>query len=102
MTSPKRAPFLAFVAALLGGAVVAVLLVAFGAVGCDSTTTVVQQAPLSEPVHQGSTRGLTARDIYKRDAPGVVFVRANIVQQTQSPFGIGPRPSRARPPARAS
>jgi S1-C subfamily serine protease len=90
MTSPKRAPFLAFVSALLGGAIVAVLLVAFGAVGSNSTKTVVQQAPLSEPVQEGSTRGLTARDIYKRDAPGVAFVRANIVQQTQSPFGAGP------------
>ena len=90
MTSPKRAPFLAFVSALLGGAIVAVLLVAFGAVGSNSTKTVVQQAPLSEPVQEGSTRGLTARDIYKRDAPGVAFVRANIVQQTQSPFGTGP------------
>ena len=90
MTSPKRAPFLAFVSALLGGAIVAVLLVAFGAVGSNSTKTVVQQAPLSEPVQEGSTRGLTARDIYKRDAPGVAFIRANIVQQTQSPFGTGP------------
>ena len=90
MTPSKRAPLLAFVSALVGGAFVALLLVAFDVVGSTTTKTVVQQAPLSEPVQQGSARGLTARDIYKRDAPGVAFIRANIVQQTQSPFGTGP------------
>ncbi|MCA1690354.1 MAG: trypsin-like peptidase domain-containing protein, partial [Actinobacteria bacterium] len=35
--------------------------------------------------------GLTPRDIYKRAAPGVVFVRANIVAQTQSPFDLFPQ-----------
>jgi S1-C subfamily serine protease len=37
---------------------------------------------------------LTAREIYKRDAPGVVNVRAQIVQQVDSPFdpfGQGPQ-----------
>src|SRR5919108_7028 len=91
MTRPNRAPLLAFVSALGGGAIVAVLLVAFGAVGSDTTKTVVQQAPLSKPVQQGSGRGLTARDIYKRDAPGVAFIRATIVQQSQSPFDFGPQ-----------
>ena len=35
--------------------------------------------------------GLTARDIYRRAAPGVVFVRARSLQQTQSPFEVFPR-----------
>ena len=45
------------------------------------TTTVVQQAPLVRrrrpPAADGAA--LTARDIYKRDAPGVVFIRADVV-----------------------
>jgi S1-C subfamily serine protease len=51
---------------------------------------VVEQAPIGQPLESNNARGLTARDIYKRDAPGVAFIRANIVQQSQSPFGFGP------------
>jgi S1-C subfamily serine protease len=90
MTPTKRAPLLAFVSALVGGAIVALLLIAFNAVGSDTTKTVVEQAPLGQPLESNNARGLTARDIYKRDAPGVAFIRANIVQQSQSPFGFGP------------
>jgi S1-C subfamily serine protease len=90
MPQPKRAPLLAFVAALAGGAVVALALVAFDVVGTNTTKTVVEQAPLQQPIQEGSARGLTARDIYKRDAPGVAYVRAEIVQQSQSPFDFGP------------
>jgi S1-C subfamily serine protease len=90
MTPTKRAPLLAFVSALVGGAFVALLLIAFNAVGNDTTKTVVEQAPIGQPLESNNARGLTARDIYKRDAPGVAFIRANIVQQSQSPFGFGP------------
>jgi S1-C subfamily serine protease len=90
MTDTKRATFLAFVSALVGGAIVALTLLAFGAVG-ERTKTVVQQTPLSTPAMEGSARGLTARDIYKRDAPGVAYIRASVVQQTQSPFDFGPQ-----------
>jgi putative serine protease PepD len=56
-----------------------------------TTTTLVQQAPFgaSDNASENSDTGLTAGDIYKRDAPGVVFVRAQIVQRTQSPFDFG-------------
>ncbi|MGZ4267832.1 MAG: S1C family serine protease [Solirubrobacteraceae bacterium] len=60
--------------------------------GGARTTTVVQQAPLSSATDaSSSSSGLTARDIYKRDAPGVVFIRADVVQKTQStsPFDFG-------------
>ena len=90
MTPTKRAPLLAFVSALVGGAFVALLLIAFNAIGSDTTKTVVEQAPIGQPLESNNARGLTARDIYKRDAPGVAFIRANIVQQSQSPFGFGP------------
>ncbi len=60
--------------------------------GGGRTTTVVQQAPLSNATDASSSaKGLTARDIYKRDAPGVVFIRADVVQKSQStsPFDFG-------------
>src|SRR6478672_2840744 len=60
--------------------------------GGGRTTTIVEQAPLSGATDASSSnKGLTARDIYKRDAPGVAFIRADIVQKSQgtSPFDLG-------------
>jgi S1-C subfamily serine protease len=55
-----------------------------------TTTTLVQQAPFGATSNANDgDAGLTAGDIYKRDAPGVVFVRSQIVQRTQSPFDFG-------------
>ena len=81
-------------------AVVAAVVGAGAAVGIVEGSTsgragrrrrVVQQAPLgaSDNASNDGDAGLTAGDIYKRDAPGVVFVRAQIVQRTQSPFDFG-------------
>jgi S1-C subfamily serine protease len=86
MTKLLRIPF---VSALLGAGVVVAVLAVAGDLGSKSTTkTVIQQAPLQGSVTPASdTKGLTARDIYRRDAPGVVFIRAQIVQQDNSvPF----------------
>jgi len=73
--------------------VTAAILLETGAVGDGETTTIVQQSPLSsaDPAGESQSSGLTARDIYRRAAPGVVFVRARSVQQTQSPFEVFPR-----------
>jgi S1-C subfamily serine protease len=88
----KRALLSPFTAALIGGVVVAIIFLAAGRMGKDTTTTVVQQAPVSSrPVADGPARGLTASDIYKRDAPGVVHVEAQIVQRVQSPFDPFPQ-----------
>jgi S1-C subfamily serine protease len=57
--------------------------------GGGHTTTVVQQAPLAGVADAKAGAALTARDIYKQDAPGVVFVRSQVIQQTQSPFDFG-------------
>jgi S1-C subfamily serine protease len=78
---------LPFGAALVGGVIVAAAFVAVGMDG-GSTKTVVQQSPISSPAAPVSGKALTARDIYKRDAPGVVNVKSEIVQRTQSPFGF--------------
>jgi S1-C subfamily serine protease len=86
------------VAAVLGGAVVAAVLLVLGVGGGDDkTTTVIQQAPLAgRPTSAGSTAAPTAREIYKRDAPGVVNVRAQIVQRVESPFDLSPQEQRGQ------
>ena len=81
---------------LLGGGIVAVVLLVLGVGATNKTTTVVQQAPIaaSPAASRGEGRGLTPADIYRRDAPGVAFVRAQIVQRSQSPFDLFPTEQR--------
>jgi len=79
------------VAALLGGGVAAAVtaVVADETGGDGHTTTVIRQPAVAA---QGAnskanvSEGLTAADIYQRYAPGVVFVRSEIIQQTDNPF----------------
>jgi S1-C subfamily serine protease len=89
LRSAARHPF---VAALLGGLVVLVLgviLIAAGAVGGEDKTTVVQ-SPIAEPTANASdsSGGLTVNQIYDQSSPGVAFVRAEVVQQGNSVFGL--------------
>jgi len=74
------------VSALIGGVVVAAVLLATGVGGGTRTTTEIGQPPLPASNASASSTGLTPRQIYERDAPGVVFVSAQIVQRVQSPF----------------
>ncbi|MGI8510994.1 MAG: hypothetical protein ACR2NH_00005, partial [Solirubrobacteraceae bacterium] len=90
-SSSLRASLLSSV---LGGAVVAAVLLLTGVGDDRHSTTVVQQAPISRPAAAGGSSGLTARDIYKRDAPGVVTIRAQVVQQVASPFDVFPQEQR--------
>ena len=89
--SASRISLLAVLAALLGGgvAVGVASLVGLGG-GDNSTTTVIQQSPLSgntKPTSDGTA--LTARDIYRQDSPGVVFITANVSQTGgSSQFGL--------------
>jgi S1-C subfamily serine protease len=79
----------AAVSAALGCAASVGLVVALH-LGGGHTTTVVQQAPLrGQDTSRGAAGGLTPREIYKRAAPGVVFIRAQVVEQSQSPFNFG-------------
>jgi S1-C subfamily serine protease len=84
------------IAAILGGALVAAVMVLLDVGSSTKTTTVIQQTPLgARPAGgSGSGGGLTPRQIYKRDAPGVVNVRAQIVQRVASPFDLGPQEQR--------
>jgi S1-C subfamily serine protease len=96
-TSSSRILPVALVSALLGGAVAAGAVALLDLGGDTTTTTVIQQAPIgvTDGEAEGDTRrdagsALTARDIYKRDSPGVVFIRADVVQAAQaSPFDFG-------------
>src|SRR5919109_200434 len=80
----------ALVSAVLGCAAAIGIVTAFD-LGGGHTTTVVQQAPLQGQATsgRGDEGGLTPRDIYKRVAPGVVFIRAQVVETTPSPFDFG-------------
>ena len=88
MGEKLRSPF---VSALLGGLVVAAVLIGYDQVRDPETTTVVQQAPLrsdAEPAQKSQAVGLTAREIYERDAPGVLLIRAQVVERDASPFDL--------------
>jgi S1-C subfamily serine protease len=73
------------------GAGAAVGIVAGFDLGGGHTRTIVEEAPLAshDDTSNNGDGGLTARDIYKRDAPGVVYIKAQVVQHTQSPFDFG-------------
>ena len=92
MKSPTRSHF---AASLVGGAVVAGTLLALGVTGHGNTETIIEGSPFAaQPAATGGTR-LTAHAIYERDAPGVVFVRAQIIQQVQDPFDLFPAQERS-------
>ena len=89
-----RTPLVAVLCALLGGAAGAGLVLALdGDDGGGETRTVVQQAPLARG-GSGGDGALSPAEIYKRDSPGVVFIRAEVVQRTQSPFEVFPHEQR--------
>jgi S1-C subfamily serine protease len=76
-----------FASAVLGGVIVAGGLLAFGVTGRRSTGPSLQQSP--EALTAASSRpGLTPHEIYRRDAPAVVFIRARLVAQVDSPFAF--------------
>src|SRR2546423_5249285 len=84
-----------FVSALLGGLLVAIAFLLVDAGRHDQTKTVVEATPIAQPASNRAEKGLTVNDIYKRDAPGVVFVRAQIVRrQPASPFDPFPQEQR--------
>ncbi len=70
--------------AILGGGVTAGVLLGAGIVDHERTTTVYRQSALAGPATTQDS--LTARDIYKRDAPGVTYIRARTLQASTSPF----------------
>ena len=86
--SAPRISLLAVLAAVLGGGVALAVAAIAGLDGGGSTTTVIQQSPLANTKSVSGGGARTARDIYRADAPGVVFITANVVQQGSSAFGF--------------
>jgi S1-C subfamily serine protease len=88
MQNPRSILPVALVSGLLGGGIAIGAVTAFD-LGGSNTKSVVQQAPLATADASQTSAGLTPREIYKRDAPGVAFITASIVQRTSSPFDFG-------------
>jgi S1-C subfamily serine protease len=79
------------VAAVLGGGVTAAALFAAGAVDTGDVADI--EPPLvtkGAPALAASSAagGMSAREIYRRRAPGVVFIRAQTLGTQQSPFDV--------------
>ncbi len=84
----NRPLLVSFLAGALGGGLLSgAILAALAASGSlDSKTTVtVQQTPAISTSASVQGRRLSARQVYERDAPGVVFVSANGVSEAQTP-----------------
>jgi S1-C subfamily serine protease len=80
-----------FIASVVGGLVVAGVFLALGITGHRTTRTIVEEAPVAAQPASRSTSSLTPHSIYEQDAPGVVFVKALVVQQVQDPFDLFPQ-----------
>ena len=95
MKSTRSVVTLSVLSALLGGLIVALLAGTLG-VGsrpppsCSSLRGWCDRADRgrrhAERNHGGT---MTAKEIYQRDAPGVVFITSEVVKKTESPLGFG-------------
>lgn len=81
-----------FVAALLGGVVVAAIISALlvgGVIDAGSDRTIVRQVVGSGVGASAAAGDLpTINEIYRSSGPGVVNIRARVAKATQSPFGL--------------
>ena len=87
-----RTVAVALLSALVGGGVAAGAVLALDDEGGPGagTRTVVQQAPLAREGERAPDGALTPAEIYRCDAPGVVFIRAEVVETQTSPFDLYP------------
>jgi S1-C subfamily serine protease len=83
MKSILRSPF---VSAACGGIAVAGVFLALGVTGRRTITTVIEESPLTAERASDAGAGLTPYEIYQRDAPSVVFVRAAVDPPVAGPF----------------
>jgi S1-C subfamily serine protease len=86
----KRTLATPFIAALIGGAVVAAVIAAFGGLSSKNTTvTSVQAAVLPAPSNAARvSTGLTPHEIYVHNAPGVAFITSTVVQKSESALNL--------------
>ncbi len=78
------------VSAVVGGLVVAGVFLVLGITGRRTTQTIVEESPITGQPATNAASSLTPHAIYIQDAPGVVFVRAQLVKQIQDPFDMVP------------
>ena len=76
--------------AVVGGLVVAGAFLALGVTGRRTTQTIVEESPIAGQPASSRSSALTPHAIYTRDAPGVVFVRAQLIRQVVDPFEMVP------------
>jgi S1-C subfamily serine protease len=76
-----------FASAVLGGLIVGGGLLALGVTGRQTTQTIVGGTPVAI-TDANPSFGLSLHDIYRRYAPGVVFIRARLVAPVHSPFTV--------------
>jgi S1-C subfamily serine protease len=76
-----------FASAVVGGLIVGGGFLALGVTGRHTTQTIVEEAPVAI-TDAGPSSGLTPHDIYQRDAPGVLFIHAQLVEHVDSPFNV--------------
>ena len=85
----RRNFLIPFISALLGGGIVVAIVAAAGGLNSSTTTTTtVQSAPVAPSNASQQGGGLSAHQIYERDAPGVAFVTSTVVQKSESPFNL--------------
>ena len=82
-----------FFAAAVGGAIVAAVMLIAG-IGNTTTETIVEQGSSNANAGATTSGELTPRTIYQRDAPGVVYITATVIQHTQSVFDLFPSTTR--------
>ncbi|HYZ82276.1 MAG TPA: S1C family serine protease [Solirubrobacteraceae bacterium] len=85
MVRVLRSPF---VSALIGGLVVGGAFLVSGVAGRSHTETIFTQSPVANQSAVDPVSGPTLHSIYQRNAPGVVFVRAKLLETIASPFNL--------------
>ena len=96
MTPPVRqqrsSPGATLLGGIVGGLIVAAVggtLIATGVIDTGETRREVVREVQTAPTVDASTgRTVSVGDIYRRAAPGVVFVTARVVREQESPFGL--------------
>src|SRR5665213_265883 len=84
-----------FAAALVGGAVVAAVMLLAGVGNTTRKTVVVETATGAQTGTTAPANGqFSASQIYQRDAPGVVYITATVIEKSQSPFQLFPTTSK--------
>lgn len=85
----KKNALLAIGSGIVGGATVALAVAVFGLSSSSGTTTIEGTRDPGSTLSTIADGGpMSAREIYKRDAPGVVFIRANVVRAATDPWGF--------------